>query len=163
MIRWTGLAPWEFEFPFPGSLTSTFLPGKRHQQASCFRNTVVENSTQNIVLAACSALTPANTSPSSLLLKPSPLSTMQRCNPQPALPACCAQEGDATCLLRTRGRASTTCLLRAMQPTAEAPSAAARPLIWSTVPPFVPEESQDNGMVTGGRGGFENEREFLRL
>ena len=28
MIRWTGLAPWEFEFPFPGSLTYTFLgPG----------------------------------------------------------------------------------------------------------------------------------------
>ena len=25
MIRWTGLAPWEFEFPFPGSLTSTIL------------------------------------------------------------------------------------------------------------------------------------------
>ena len=25
MIRWTGLAPWQFEFPFPGSLTSTFL------------------------------------------------------------------------------------------------------------------------------------------
>jgi len=25
MIRWTGLAPWESEFPFPGSLTSTFL------------------------------------------------------------------------------------------------------------------------------------------
>ena len=25
MIRWTGLAPWEFELPFPGSLTSTFL------------------------------------------------------------------------------------------------------------------------------------------
>ena len=25
MIRWTGLAPWEFEFPFPGSLISTFL------------------------------------------------------------------------------------------------------------------------------------------
>ena len=24
-IRWTGLAPWEFEFPFPGSLTSAFL------------------------------------------------------------------------------------------------------------------------------------------
>jgi len=22
MIRWTGLAPWVFEFPFPGSLTS---------------------------------------------------------------------------------------------------------------------------------------------
>ena len=25
MTWWTGLAPWEFEFPFPGSLTSTFL------------------------------------------------------------------------------------------------------------------------------------------
>ena len=25
MIRWTGLAPWEFEFPLSGSLTSTFL------------------------------------------------------------------------------------------------------------------------------------------
>jgi len=25
LIRRTGLAPWEFEFPFPGSLTSTFL------------------------------------------------------------------------------------------------------------------------------------------
>jgi len=23
MIRWTGLVPWEFEFPFPCSLTST--------------------------------------------------------------------------------------------------------------------------------------------
>jgi len=27
MIRWTGLAPWELEFPFPGSLTSTPTPG----------------------------------------------------------------------------------------------------------------------------------------
>ena len=25
MIWWTGLAPWEFEFPFPGNHTSTFL------------------------------------------------------------------------------------------------------------------------------------------
>ena len=25
MIRWTGLAPWELEFPVPGSLTSTIL------------------------------------------------------------------------------------------------------------------------------------------
>jgi len=31
MIGWTGLAPWEFEFPFPGSLTSTFL--RRHKRA----------------------------------------------------------------------------------------------------------------------------------
>ena len=30
MIRWTGLAPWEFEFPFPGSLTSTLLSGPGH-------------------------------------------------------------------------------------------------------------------------------------
>jgi len=27
MIRWTGLAPWEFEFSFPGSLTSTCAGG----------------------------------------------------------------------------------------------------------------------------------------
>ena len=25
MIRWTGLAQWNVEFPFPGNLTSTFL------------------------------------------------------------------------------------------------------------------------------------------
>jgi len=25
MIWWTGLAPWKFEFPFPGSLIFTFL------------------------------------------------------------------------------------------------------------------------------------------
>ena len=25
MLSWTGLARWEFEFPFPGSLTCTFL------------------------------------------------------------------------------------------------------------------------------------------
>jgi len=25
LIRWTSLAPWEFEFPFPASLASTFL------------------------------------------------------------------------------------------------------------------------------------------
>ena len=29
MIRWTGLAPLDFEFPFPGSLTSTFLEALR--------------------------------------------------------------------------------------------------------------------------------------
>ena len=28
MIWWTGLTPWEFEFPFPGSLTSTFAGGR---------------------------------------------------------------------------------------------------------------------------------------
>ena len=30
LIRWTGLAPWEFEIPFPGSLSSTFLVGTRN-------------------------------------------------------------------------------------------------------------------------------------
>ena len=30
MIRWTGLAPWEFECPFSGSLTSTFLGPRTH-------------------------------------------------------------------------------------------------------------------------------------
>ena len=25
MMKWTGLARWQFEFPFPGSLISTFL------------------------------------------------------------------------------------------------------------------------------------------
>ena len=30
MIWWTGLAPWEFEFPFPGSLTSTL----RHERVA---------------------------------------------------------------------------------------------------------------------------------
>ena len=29
MIRWTGLALWEFGFPFPGSPTSTFLASPR--------------------------------------------------------------------------------------------------------------------------------------
>ena len=27
-MRWTSLAPWESEFPFPGSLTSTFPYGR---------------------------------------------------------------------------------------------------------------------------------------
>jgi hypothetical protein len=27
IILWTGLAPWEFELPFPGSLKSAFLVG----------------------------------------------------------------------------------------------------------------------------------------
>jgi len=29
MIRWTGFALWEFEFPFPGNLTSTFQNNRR--------------------------------------------------------------------------------------------------------------------------------------
>ena len=33
MISWTGLAPWEFAFPFPGRLTSTFLHQVRTMDA----------------------------------------------------------------------------------------------------------------------------------
>ena len=33
MIRWTGLAPWEFECPSPGSLTFTFLVHRAHAGA----------------------------------------------------------------------------------------------------------------------------------
>ena len=33
MIRWTGIAPWDFEFPFPGSLTFTFLSSYPHPEA----------------------------------------------------------------------------------------------------------------------------------
>jgi len=39
MIRWTGLAPWEFESPFPGSLTSTLLSSGtsqvKHRTLAC--------------------------------------------------------------------------------------------------------------------------------
>ena len=34
MIKWTGLAPWEFEFPFPGSLISTLLGRPANHQSS---------------------------------------------------------------------------------------------------------------------------------
>jgi len=34
MIRWTGLAPWEIEFPFQGSLTSTCRVGACASQSS---------------------------------------------------------------------------------------------------------------------------------
>jgi hypothetical protein len=34
MIRWTGLAPWKFEFPFPGHLTSTFQSGQGARRVS---------------------------------------------------------------------------------------------------------------------------------
>ena len=51
MIRWTGLAPWEFEFPIPGSLASTFLAlrppsgrlGDRDLQKGAAREFVIDN------------------------------------------------------------------------------------------------------------------------
>jgi len=39
MIWWTGLAPWEFEFPFPGCLISTFLVPNAVLN-TCFRRRV---------------------------------------------------------------------------------------------------------------------------
>ena len=33
IIKWTGLAPWEFEFPFPGSLRSVC---RQQMSLSCF-------------------------------------------------------------------------------------------------------------------------------
>ena len=35
MISWTGLALWKFEFPFPGSLTSTFLVPAPGESGRC--------------------------------------------------------------------------------------------------------------------------------
>ena len=47
MIRWTGLAPWEFEFPFPGSLTSTFLEENATLYSiSLFSDKIVDLATQ---------------------------------------------------------------------------------------------------------------------
>ena len=43
MMRWTGLAPLEFEFPFPGSLTSTFLELLQSQRGSSSGFALVEN------------------------------------------------------------------------------------------------------------------------
>ena len=40
MIRWTGLAPWEFEFPFPGSLTSTSLAQFDEKMDAMCRNKI---------------------------------------------------------------------------------------------------------------------------
>jgi len=37
IIWWTGLAPWKFQFPFPGSLTSNFLVLRVLLEAVVFR------------------------------------------------------------------------------------------------------------------------------
>ena len=44
MIRWTSVAPWEFEFPFPGSLTSTFLESNSTSSVT----PVVESNTSDL-------------------------------------------------------------------------------------------------------------------
>ena len=43
MIRWTGLAPWEFEFLFPGSLTTTLLGMHSGLQRYPLNNPEVDN------------------------------------------------------------------------------------------------------------------------
>ena len=43
MVRWTGLAPWEFEFPFPGSLASTFLVCLLDFSAACRSTSLIRN------------------------------------------------------------------------------------------------------------------------
>jgi len=45
MIRWTGLAPWAFEFPFPGSLTSTFLRTRKYVRLQCKRSKLFQDLT----------------------------------------------------------------------------------------------------------------------
>ena len=50
MIRWTGLAPWEFEFLFSGSLTSTFLaPGSTGGSSSWLARTSASERRENNV------------------------------------------------------------------------------------------------------------------
>ena len=48
MIRWTGLARWELEFPFPSSLASTFLvlPGDRSLATSSLRQVTPKSKAQ---------------------------------------------------------------------------------------------------------------------
>ena len=54
MIKWTGLAPWEFEFPLPGSLTSTFLCSAQIQLH-------VRVSRSNAAQPACTPTAPSQT------------------------------------------------------------------------------------------------------
>ena len=37
-MGWTGLAPWEFELPFPGSLTSSLLGVDEYDGAQMMKN-----------------------------------------------------------------------------------------------------------------------------
>jgi len=51
MIWWTGLAPWECEFPFPGSLISTF-PGHSAAKRSRERGGVLPGGHHHTLLDA---------------------------------------------------------------------------------------------------------------
>jgi len=48
MIRWTGLAPWDFECPFPGSLTSTFLYNPQPQALNQNKTIAAEASSTSL-------------------------------------------------------------------------------------------------------------------
>ena len=61
MICWTGLAPWEYEFPFPGSLIYTFLRGvtpllEVAEKTSKERGTLLSQLARHAKLVACNAL-----------------------------------------------------------------------------------------------------------
>ena len=68
MIRWTGLALWEFEFPFPGSLTSTFLTGRTSTSQSRARTTSRPSSKKRPPPRSSSSLLTSNLSKSDQLL-----------------------------------------------------------------------------------------------
>ena len=51
MIYWTGLVPWEFEFPFPGSRIYTFLAALRWLRRSSFSGVRSWNSHRGRVVA----------------------------------------------------------------------------------------------------------------
>ena len=53
MISWTGLAPWEFEFLFPGSLTSAFLSWQDDYAAE--RSSPVGSVQDSFLSKACSS------------------------------------------------------------------------------------------------------------
>ena len=52
MIRRTGLAPWEFEFPLPGSLIGGWVPSPRGQLRGRARKVVGEDLGEDVV-AVC--------------------------------------------------------------------------------------------------------------
>ena len=54
MIRWTGLAPWKFQYPFPGSLTSTFLELHTHSPINDPRQGASQRTTSPRCLASTS-------------------------------------------------------------------------------------------------------------
>ena len=62
MIRWTGLAPWEFEFPFAGSLTSDL--------GRCGGGSRASASTSSLTSSSGLPLSPSSSSSSTLVTGP---------------------------------------------------------------------------------------------